>query len=123
VLENPLGVLDPTCYDKGDDVIDNIDEFIHVGRCKWDVIGHDGDPIYNIEGNFQLFPLQQPYVIATDLDVWKCKDVMITDLLQPPKDGLLYHSHDDFWSYFGEFDAYSFEHLNLFYEENIQPLL
>jgi hypothetical protein len=50
-------------------VVDNIEEFIHVGRCKCDVIGHDEDPIYDIEGHIQLFPLQQPYVITTDFDV------------------------------------------------------
>jgi ABC-type transporter Mla maintaining outer membrane lipid asymmetry ATPase subunit MlaF len=96
VLEEPLDALDPSCYDKGDDVIDNIDEFIHVGRHKWDVIGHDGDPIYDIEGHFQLFPLQQPYVIATDSDVWQQEDDMITDLFQPPKDDLMQYSHNDF---------------------------
>jgi hypothetical protein len=78
VLEEPLDALDPSCYNKGDDVIDNIDEFIHVGRCKWDVIGHDGDPIYDIEGHFQLFPLQQPYVIATIQMFGKQGDDMIT---------------------------------------------
>jgi hypothetical protein len=36
--------------EKGSDMVDNIDEFIHVGRCKWDVIGSDEDPIYDIEG-------------------------------------------------------------------------
>jgi hypothetical protein len=38
VLEEPLDALDPSCYNESDDVIDNIDEFIHVGRRKWDVI-------------------------------------------------------------------------------------
>jgi hypothetical protein len=73
VLEEPLDALDPSCYNKGDDVIENIDDFIHVGRRKWDVIcsGLNGDPIYDIEGHFQiknmeLFPLEQPYVIAND---------------------------------------------------------
>jgi ABC-type transporter Mla maintaining outer membrane lipid asymmetry ATPase subunit MlaF len=96
MLEEPLDALDPSCYDKGDDVIDNIDEFIHVGRCKWDVIGHDGDPIFNIEDHFQLFLLQQPYVIAIDSDVWQQEDDMITDLFQPPKDELMKYSHNDF---------------------------
>jgi hypothetical protein len=68
VLEEALDALDPSCYDEGDDMIGNIDDFIHVGRHKWDVVGHDGDPIYNIEGHFQFFPLQQSYVIATDFD-------------------------------------------------------
>jgi hypothetical protein len=42
VLEEPLDVLNPSCYDKGNDMIDNIDEFIHVGKRKWDVISYNG---------------------------------------------------------------------------------
>jgi hypothetical protein len=57
VLEDPLDVLNPSCYDKANDMVDNIDELIHVGKYKWDVIGYDGDPIYDIEGHLQLFPL------------------------------------------------------------------
>jgi hypothetical protein len=57
MLEEPLDVLNPSCYDRVNDMVDNIDEFIHVGKCKWDVIGYDGDPIYNIEDHFQKFPL------------------------------------------------------------------
>jgi hypothetical protein len=116
VLEKPFDVLDPSCYD-------NIDEFIHVGRRKWDVIGLDGGPIYDIQGHFQLLPLQQPCVIATNPDVWQQEDDMITNLFQQPKDDLLQHSHEDFWSYPGDFGTCSFEHLDLFYEENFQPLL
>jgi hypothetical protein len=118
-----LDALDPSCYNESDDVVNNIDEFIHVGRRKWDVICPGEDPIYDIEGHFQLFPLQQPYVIATDSEAWQCEDDMITDLFQPPRDDVLQHSHDDFWSYPGGFDTYSFEHLDLFYEENFQPSL
>jgi hypothetical protein len=61
-----------------------------------DSFGFNGDPIYDIEGNFQLFPLEQPYVIANDLDVWQHEDDMITYLFQPPRDDLLQRSHDDF---------------------------
>jgi len=56
VLEEPLDSLDPSCYNKCDDVIENIDEFIHVGRYKWDVIFPSGDPIYDIEGHLNHFP-------------------------------------------------------------------
>jgi hypothetical protein len=56
VLEEPLDVLNPSCYDKGNDMVDNIDEFIHVGKRKWDVIGYAGDPIYDIEGHLHLLP-------------------------------------------------------------------
>jgi hypothetical protein len=83
--------------------------------------GFNGDPIYDIEGSFQLFPLEQPYVIDTNSYVWKQEDDMIIDLFQPPKDDLLYHSHDDLCSYPRGFDAYYFEHLNSFYEEDFQP--
>jgi hypothetical protein len=55
--EEVVDVLTPSCYDEDDDFVDNIDEFIHVGKRKWDVIGYDGDPIYNIEGRFKKFPL------------------------------------------------------------------
>jgi hypothetical protein len=30
-------------------MVDNIDESIYVGRRKWDVIGSDEDPIYDME--------------------------------------------------------------------------
>jgi hypothetical protein len=49
VSEDPLDALNPLCYDKGGDMVDNIDEFIHCGRCKWDMIGSDKDPIYDME--------------------------------------------------------------------------
>jgi len=35
VLEEPLDVLNASYYDKGNDMIDNIYEFIHVRKCKW----------------------------------------------------------------------------------------
>jgi hypothetical protein len=38
VLEEPLDVLSPSCYDKGNHIVDNINEFIHVRKRKWDVI-------------------------------------------------------------------------------------
>jgi hypothetical protein len=130
VLEEPLDALDPSCYNKGDDAIENIDDFIHVGRRKWDMncSSFDGDPIYDIEGCFQiknieLLPLEQPYVIVNDSDVWQHEDDMITDLFQPPRDDLLQYSHDDFQSYLGSGDIYPFEHLDLSYEEDLQPPL
>jgi hypothetical protein len=71
VLEEPLDALNPSCYDKGSDIVDNIEEFIHVGRHKWDVIGSNEDPIYEIEGHFQMFPLQLSYEVTNDSDIWK----------------------------------------------------
>jgi hypothetical protein len=51
-----MNVLNPPCYDTDTDIVD-IDEFIHVGRRKWDVIGFGMDPIYDIENHSQLLPL------------------------------------------------------------------
>jgi hypothetical protein len=47
-----LDALNPSCYDKCSGMVDNIDEFIYVGRIKWDVIGSDEDPIYDMEVYF-----------------------------------------------------------------------
>jgi hypothetical protein len=123
VLEEPLDVLSPSCYDKGNDMVDNIDEFIHVGKRKWDVIGYDGDPIYDIEGHFQMFPLQLSYEVTTNFDIWQQGDDIVTDVFQAPKGDLVLCSPDDFRSYLEDFDEYSFEHLDLFYEEDYQPPL
>jgi hypothetical protein len=50
-INEPLNVLNPSCYDTNSDIVD-IDQFIHVGRRKWDVVGFDMDPIYDIENHF-----------------------------------------------------------------------
>jgi hypothetical protein len=34
----------PACYDTDSDTVDNIDEFIHVGRRRWDIVGYDQIP-------------------------------------------------------------------------------
>jgi hypothetical protein len=123
VSEEPLDVLSPSCYDKGDYYVDNIDEFIHVRKRKWDVIGYDGDPIYNLEVHLQKFPLQLSYEDTNNFDIWQQGDDVITNIFQTPKDDLVICSLDDFWSYLDDFDEYSFEHLDLLYEEDYQPSL
>jgi hypothetical protein len=70
-----------------------------------------------------LFPSQLSYEIATDSDIWQQGDDIITDIFQTPKDDLMQCSHNDFWSYLEEFDEYSLEHLDIFYEEEFQPPL
>jgi hypothetical protein len=64
-MDGPLNVLNPPCYDTDTDIVD-FDEFIHVGRRKWDVVGFDMDPIYDIEKNFQVFPSQLSRQITFD---------------------------------------------------------
>jgi hypothetical protein len=39
-LDEPLNASNPSCYDTDSDMVNNIDEFIHVGRRKWDVVGY-----------------------------------------------------------------------------------
>jgi hypothetical protein len=105
VLEEPLDTLNPSCYDKGSDISNNIDEFIHVGKCKWDVIGSNEDPIYDIEDHLQKFPLQLSYEV-TDFDNWQQGDGMITNPFQAPKDDPVLYYPSDFRSYLEDFDDY-----------------
>jgi hypothetical protein len=119
VLEEPLDALNPSCYDKASDIVDNIDEFIRVGRRKWDVIGSNEDPIYDMEEHFQMLPLQLSYEVTNDFDIWQQGNDIITSI---SRDDLILFSPDDFRSYLECFDEYSLEHLDLFYEEDYQPL-
>jgi hypothetical protein len=121
VLQEPLDILIPSCYGKGNDMVDNIDEFIHVGKCKWDVIGYDGDPIYDNEVHFQMFPLQLSYEVTTNFDIWQQGDDIVINVFQEPKGDLFLCSPDNFQSYLEDFDEYSFDQLDLFYEEYYQP--
>jgi hypothetical protein len=123
VLEEPLDVLNPSCYDKGNDFVNKIDEFIHVEKRKWAVIGYDGDPIYDIEGHFQMLPLQLSYDVTDNFDIWRQGDDVVAGIFQAPKGDLILCSHDDFRSYLQDFNEYSFEHLDLLHEEDYQPSL
>jgi hypothetical protein len=109
--EEVLDFLNPSCYDENDGFVDNINEFIHVGKRKWDVIGYNGDPIYDSEGHFQ---------INKKFSIWQQEHDMI---VQTPKDDLILCSPNNFRSYLEDFDDCSSEHLDLFYEENYQPSL
>jgi hypothetical protein len=122
-LDEPLKDLDPSCYDKDDDFVDNIDEFIHVGKRKWDVIGYDGDPIYNIEGSFQKFPLPLSHEVTNKIYIWQRGHDVVTNLFHTPKDDLVLYSPKYFRSYLEDFDDYPSEHLDLFHEEYYQPPL
>jgi hypothetical protein len=120
--EEVLDVLNPSCYDEDNVFVDNIDEFIHLRKYKWDVIGYDGDLIYDIEDHFQNFPLQLSYDI-TKFDNWQQRHDMVTNLFQTPKDDLVLYSPNKFRSYLEDFDYCSSDHLDLFHEEYYQPPL
>jgi hypothetical protein len=109
----------PACYDTDTDIAD-LDEFIHVGRRRWDVIGYDLDPIYDTESHLQLLPLQLSQQIT--YDQWQQGDEVFTCSLQNTKDDLVPCFSDDFQSYLEMFDEYA-EHLNPFYEDDYRLLL
>jgi hypothetical protein len=114
-------VSNPACYDTDSDTVDNIDEFIHVGRRRWDIVGYDLDPIYDTESHFQLLPLQLSQQITSDQ--WQQGDEVFTCTFQKTKDDLVPHSSDDFQSYLEIFDEYPSEHLDSFHEDDCQPPL
>jgi hypothetical protein len=87
----------PSYYDTDNDTVNNIDEFIHVGRRRWDIVGYDLDPIYDTESHFQWFPLQLSQQITSDQ--WQQGDEIFTCTFQKTKDDLVPHSFDDFQSY------------------------
>jgi hypothetical protein len=121
-IDGPLNASNHACYDTDSDIVD-IDEFIHVGRRKWDVVGFDMDPIYDIANHFQVFPSQLSLQDTFDFDQWKQGDDIFTHIFQTPKDDLVPCFSDDFRSYLEGFDEYSFEHLDSFHEEDYQPPL
>jgi hypothetical protein len=116
-----LSLTHPACYDTDSDTIDNIDEFIHVGRRRWDVVGYDLDPIYDTESHLQLLPLHLPR--QTTYDQWQQGDEVFTCSFQNTKDDLVPDSPDDFRSYLEMFDEYPVEHLDSFHEDDCQPPL
>jgi hypothetical protein len=118
-MGEPLNVLNPPCYDTDTELVD-IDEFIHVGRRRWDAVDYDMDPIYDIKSHLQVLNLQLSYQA---LDQWQQGDEIFTDAPQTPKADQVPYFPYDFQSYLEDFDDYSSEHLDLLYENDYQPLL
>jgi hypothetical protein len=112
-------LANPACYDTDTDIAD-FDEFIHVGRRRWDAFGYDLDPIYDTESHLQLFPLQLSQQLT--YDQWQQGDEVFTCSFQNTKDDLVPYLSDDFQSYLEMFDEYA-EHLDPFYEDDCQPPL
>jgi hypothetical protein len=118
--EKVLDVLTPPCYDTDTDIAD-FDEFIHVGRRRWDIVGYGTDPIYDVKDHFQTLPLQLPQQIS--FDQWQQGDEVFTCSLQNTKDDSVPYLSDEFQSYLEMFDEYPTEHLDPIYEDDCQPLL
>jgi hypothetical protein len=117
--EKVLDVLTSPCYDTDTDVAD-FDEFIHVGRRRWDIIGYNTDPIYDTKNHLQTLPLQLPQQIS--FDQWQPRDEVFACSLPNTKDDMVPCFSDDFQSYLEMFDEYA-EHLNPFYEDDYRPPL
>jgi hypothetical protein len=115
--EEVSDVLTPSCYDEDNDFVDNFDEFIHVGKRRWDMIGYDGDPMYDIDGPFQKLPLHLSHEVTNNFDIWQQEP----DSIKTPKDDLMLCSPNNFRSYLEDFVDYPSEHLDLSYEESYQP--
>jgi hypothetical protein len=118
--EKVLDVLTSPCYDTDIDIAD-FDEFIHVGRRRWDIIGYDTDPIYDTKDHLRTLPLQLPQQIS--FDQWQKGDEVFTCSIQNTKDDLLPLSSDVCQSYLEMFDEYTVEHLDLLHEDDCQPPL
>jgi hypothetical protein len=116
-----LNLTNPACYDTDSDTTDDIDEFIHVGRHRWDVVAYDLDPIYDTESHLQLFPLQLSQQITSEQ--WQQGDEVFTCTFQNTRDDLVPCLSDDFQSYLEMFDEYPTEHLDPIYENDCQPPL
>jgi hypothetical protein len=106
-----LDVLTPPCYDTDTDIAD-FDEFIHVGRRRWDAFSYDTDPIYDIKSHLRMLPLQLPQQIT--FDQWQQGDEVFTHTFQNTKDDPVPYFPDDFLSYLEDFDDCSSEHLDYF---------
>jgi hypothetical protein len=114
-------LANPACYDTDTDIVDNIDEFIHVGRRRWDMVGYDLDPIYDTESHLQLLPLQLSQQITSEQ--WQQGDEVLTCTFQKTKDDLIPLSSNCFQSYLEFFDEYSSGHLDSFHEDDCRPPL
>jgi hypothetical protein len=114
-------ISNSACYDIDSDIVGNIDEFIHVGRRRWDIVGYDLDPIYDIESHFRVLPLQLSQQIT--FDQWQQGNEIFSRTFQKTKDDLVPCSPDDFQSYLEIFDEYPSEHLDSLHEDDYQPPL
>ena len=108
-----------------DRVDDHIDDFICVRKRGWDIgcFSFDRNPIFDVEGSYQLknteiFPLEDYFPYMDDQDTWQPNDDMISDLFNPPGDGLLQYTCVDFQPYLGD---YPFEDSKLLFDEDSQP--
>jgi hypothetical protein len=109
------------CYDIDTDIVDNIHEFIHVGRHRWDIVGYDLDPIYDTENQVQVLPLQLSHQFTNNQ--WQQGDEVFTCSFQNTKEDLLPYLSDDFQFYLEMFDEYPTEHLELIHEDDCRPPL
>jgi hypothetical protein len=104
-----------------DIVDDHIDDFIQVGRRRWDVVCFiiDRDPIYDIEGSSQAEGVEVSSSedwssCMYDSDIWHPSDDMVTYLFTPSRMTYCNILRVDLQS---SLDTYPFEDADLFYED------
>jgi hypothetical protein len=114
---------------KFSDMVDqHLDDFIQVGRRRWDVscFIFYRDPIYDIEGGshakeVELSSSENCSPCAYNSDSWQPNDDMVTDLFHPFVDDLSQYTHDDSQPFLESCDEYPFGDLDLFYEDFLPP--
>jgi hypothetical protein len=75
---------------------DHIDNFIHIGRHRWDInyFHFDGNPIYDIDDDsriksVELFPLERPSMYINDSYFGQHEDDVFKYLFQSPRNNSL----------------------------------
>jgi hypothetical protein len=79
------------------DMVDHrIDDFIYIGRRRWDLscFIFYGDPIYDMESSFRM--KNDDMLLSNDPIIQQLVDDMVADSFHPLKDGLLQGTHDEF---------------------------
>jgi len=89
-----LNDIDDSVEDPSDVVDHHINDFIYIGRHRWDVrfFVFDGDPIYDMEGGFQIknvdvLPSKKWFSCLDALIIQRFEDDMVIENFHPLRDG------------------------------------
>jgi hypothetical protein len=116
-IDEPSNVSNHACYDTDRDMVDNIDEFIHVGDVNGMYLVMIWTPFMTlriISKSFLHSYHDRLLLILTNV---------FTDIFKTPKVDLVPYFPDGFRSYLEGFDEYSSKNLDSFHEGYFQPPL
>jgi hypothetical protein len=111
-----------------DTVDDHIDDFIQIGRCKWDLgcFIFYGDPIYDIEGTSRIKDTEsissKDLFLQIDGPYMRPPNDMVIDLFHPFKDDLTQHFQDDFQPPYSDFDRHRVVAIEIWVPWKVVPL-